>query len=236
MRNLFVMNHIEHIESEKSVDFTVYNQNRIFVAFVRVFHDENTISNETYFEQWIRIDRVLTKIEDIIIDKKDANHSIMNLTNHEFDEHTICSMNMQQVWRTCDMSNKFAMNHEHAIDSQSSKKSLLNFIFTSHWKMINSIENLFEQYSKNDFIKFLISFIFNAKVIHKKVHEFDEKTINLKSSWNFHMIATCNMQQTSHSEDFWQNARFFSNCVNVKAKNFVVFFNECANATTWIAT
>ena len=33
------------------------------------------------------------------INKKVASHSVTNLTNYEHDEHTICSMNMQQIWQ-----------------------------------------------------------------------------------------------------------------------------------------
>ena len=51
-------------------------------------------------------------------------------TNHEFDEHTIYSMNKQQIWRTCDMFDEIAMNHEHAINQKHAIKFAIeqNFI------------------------------------------------------------------------------------------------------------
>ena len=97
MRNLFIINRFEHIELEESVDSTIYNQNRVFLVFVRVSRNEETISNEMHSEQWTRIDLVLSKIEDRNMYSEIASHSIMIVTNNEFNEHTICSMYMQQI-------------------------------------------------------------------------------------------------------------------------------------------
>ena len=89
MQNLFIINRFEHFESKESIDFIIYSQNRIFDVFVRIHRSENTISHKTQFEQWARIDSVLSKIEDIC---RIANR---NYTNHEFDEHAICSLNIK---------------------------------------------------------------------------------------------------------------------------------------------
>ena len=97
MQNLFIINRIEHIELEESVDSIIYSQNRIFVVFVRVHRIENTTSHETHSEQWARVDSALSKIKDI---RRSNSQEFMNLTNDESDEHTICSMSMRQIWRS----------------------------------------------------------------------------------------------------------------------------------------
>ena len=130
MRNFFIMNHIEHIESKKSIDFIVYNQNKIFVIFVRIFHDEKLISNETHFEQWIRINSILSKIENI--------------------RKKFISMNMQRIWWTCDMFNEFLMiTNTQQIRKRTKNHFIILFIFCR--KMINNIENLFERIFEKQF-------------------------------------------------------------------------------------
>ena len=112
MQNLFfITNRMKHIESKKSVDAVIYNQNKIFVVFVRVSRSENTISHETFPEQWIRIDSILSEIENIC-----RSNSQENLR--------ICQ------W-ACNKSDELAMNHEHAMNSKSNKKSFHNSIYFS---------------------------------------------------------------------------------------------------------
>ena len=64
MQNLFfITNRMKHIESKKSIDFIIYNQNKFFDVFVRISRNENTISHEAYLAQWIRINLVLFEIK-----------------------------------------------------------------------------------------------------------------------------------------------------------------------------
>ena len=126
MQNFFITNRFKYIESKKSIDFIIYNQYKIFDIFVRIFRNENTISHETHFEQWIRINLIFSKIENANITKK---LRIINLTNNKFDEHTICSTNVQQIWRTCNKFDKFAINCKHAMNSKLNKKSFNSFIY-----------------------------------------------------------------------------------------------------------
>ena len=134
MQNLFIINRFEHIELNESVDSIIYNQYKIFDVFVRVFDSKNMISHKAQLEQRARINQVLSKIKTCakISTKKHTNHSV---TIYEFDEHTICSMNTQQIWRSCDMFDEFAMSHKRAIDQQQtinlqlSKKSFFNSIY-----------------------------------------------------------------------------------------------------------
>ena len=105
MQNLFIMNRFEHIESKKSVDFIIYNQYKILDVFVRIRRNENTILFKTQFEQWIRINLILSRIENINIDKKNANHSItnwriLNLTNIQFAQWTRNKFNEHAIYLT----------------------------------------------------------------------------------------------------------------------------------------
>ena len=120
VQNLFIIIRFKHIESKKSIDSIIHNQNNVFDVFVRVHRSENTTSHKMQFEQWIRINSILSKIKTYakISTMKFANFRIMNLTNFELNEHTNRSMNTQQIWRTCEMFDKFAMNHEHAISHE----------------------------------------------------------------------------------------------------------------------
>ena len=132
---LFIINCIKHLESKESFNFTVKNQKNIFIVFVRIFYDENTISHETHFEQWIHTNSTLSKIENKNINKK--------IANHEHDE--------SWIRRTYSLLNK------HAIDLKSSQwvtnmqwirsrtKNHLITLSTFCQKMTNNIENLFEQ-------------------------------------------------------------------------------------------
>ena len=116
MQNLFIINRFEHIESEKSINFIVYNQNWVFDVFVRIHRNKNTTSHKVQFEQWVRINSILSKIKTYakISTRKLANFRIMKLKiwiwriYNSLNEHAT-------NWRTCDMFDEFAMNHEHAI-------------------------------------------------------------------------------------------------------------------------
>ena len=77
---LFITNRIEHIESKESIDSITHNKNKIFNAFVRIFRDKNRISSETHLKSQTRKNLTLRKSKI-----------------YEFDEHTICSMNIQQI-------------------------------------------------------------------------------------------------------------------------------------------
>ena len=65
------------------------------MLFVRVFNNENIISRETHLKLRIRKNSILSKIENIR--KNNLQKKFTNLTNHEFDEYTICSMHLQQI-------------------------------------------------------------------------------------------------------------------------------------------
>ena len=109
--NLFIKCCIKHIESTESVSSTLRNKKRIFMLFVRVFCDENTTLHETHFEQWVRIDSIISKIEDLRIWR------IYNLLKR----HTTDLTSMRYVWRIRNKS-------QHAMSSRSNKKSSHNFI------------------------------------------------------------------------------------------------------------
>ena len=151
MQNLFIINSFEHIESKNSVDSIIYNQYKIFVIFVRIFHDEKSISNETHSEQWARINSILSKIENINIDKKNASHSIanwciLNLTNIQFvlracNKLLLNLTNIQYVWRT--------RNESRACNKVCNRtRNFLIILFISYRKMINNIENILDWISR----------------------------------------------------------------------------------------
>ena len=109
MQNLFIINRFEFIEPEKSIDSITYNNDQIFDSFVRVFHDEEIIPNETHPEQWARIGSALSEIENI--------------------RKKFTSMNMQRVWWTCDMFDESLMRRGQTIDLKPNKKSFHSFIY-----------------------------------------------------------------------------------------------------------
>ena len=123
MQHFFIINRFEHIESKKQIDFIIYNQYKIFVLFVRVFHNENTISNKTRFEQWSRINSTLQKIKTcskISTKKMRIIQSRIDVfwiwrTYNLLNEHVTNLTNMRYVWqirnesRTC---NKFAIDQK----------------------------------------------------------------------------------------------------------------------------
>ena len=126
MQNFFIINRFEHIESKKSIDSIIYNQNKIFVVFVRIFHDENTISNETHIKhlnQTIYFCRK-SKANAKTWTRKLRVWRVMNLTNIQLAQWA-CN----RFERTCNMFDEFAMNHKHAIDLQLNKKSFHRFIY-----------------------------------------------------------------------------------------------------------
>ena len=104
--NLFIKCCMKHIESKKSINHILRNKKKIFVIFVRVFCDENTISHETHFEQWTRVDSIYRKSKTKISTRKlriiqSWIWRIVNLTNiqfaqcsyYRFDEYAICLTN-----------------------------------------------------------------------------------------------------------------------------------------------
>ena len=123
--SLFIINRIEHIESKKSVDSIIHDQNKIFDVFVQIHRSDDTTSHKMQLEQWARINSALSKIKTYakISTMKFANFRIMNLTNFEFNEHTNRSISTQRVWRirneswtcnrswTCNKICNWAKNH-----------------------------------------------------------------------------------------------------------------------------
>ena len=107
MQNLFIINRFEHIESNESIDSIIYNNDKVLDAFVRVFCDENTISNETHIEQQTHAIYFHRKSKTYaeIWTKKLRIWRILNLTNIQFvqwarnksDEHAICLTSSQWV-------------------------------------------------------------------------------------------------------------------------------------------
>ena len=135
------------------------------------------------------------------IKQKVANYSVMNLTNHEFNEHTYNlfnahATNLTNIWYVWRIRNESRTCNRFAIEQE-----IISwfYLFFFHRKMINKYRKFIWTYLRNDFIKHFVFFIFIQKSFISWTDSF--------SRWMY-----------KHESK----------------NNFVVFFDECANAITWI--
>ena len=103
MQNLSTINRIEHIEPEEPVGSIIYSQDSIFVAFVRVFHDEDTVPNEAHIEQ---------QVQAVYLYRRSKAPA-------------------EPAQRACNRSDEPAIGHGHAMGSKPGKKLPHSPIYSS---------------------------------------------------------------------------------------------------------
>lgn len=80
MRNFFIINCFEHIQSGLPFDSTISSKKDKFVVFVRVYRDENSTSDEAQIEQ--RAQAAISTGDR----RQEHQQGSREFSNHEFDE------------------------------------------------------------------------------------------------------------------------------------------------------